>query len=125
MTTTTSDPDLKVYADRSGRRYVVDDRLPPGEMQYVIRVTPRTGLRIWVEFHDGTNGEIDLSPMAEESSVVDALWSDRDYFETVYVPDYGGVAWEGERFDISPLVLYMMVTGKTLEEVCPQVRFLD
>ena len=125
VTTTTSVPNLEVYTDHSGRRYVVDDRLPPGEMQYVIRVTPRTGLRIWVEFRNGTNGEVDLSAMAKESAVVGALWSDRDYFETVHVPDYGGVAWEGERFDISPLVLYMMVTSNTLEEVCPQVRFLD
>ena len=122
---TTSNPDLDVYTDRDGRRYVVDGRLPPGEMQYVTCVKPRSGLRLWVEFRDGTSGVADLSEISAESPLAAGLWSDREYFETVHVLDGGGVSWEGERYDISPLVLYMMVTGKPLDEVCPQVRFLD
>ncbi len=54
-----------------------------------------------------------------------ALWSDREYFESVHALDGGGVSWEDERYDMSPLVLYMLVTGKPLDEVCPQVRYLD
>ena len=123
MTTVSSD--LEVYIDRNGRRYVVDHTLPPGATYDVLRVKALHGLRIWVEFHDGEKGEVDLSDIADDSAVVDALWADREYFETVHILDYGGVAWAGEKFDISPTVLYMRVTGKPLQEVCPQVRFVD
>ena len=121
----TSSPDVDVYTDRGGRRYVVDGRLPPGDMQYVTRVKPLRGLRLWVEFRDGTDGVADLSEISAESPRAAALWSDREYFETVRALDGGGVSWEDERYDMSPLVLYMLVTGKPLDEVCPQVRYLD
>lgn len=121
---TTSNPDADVYTDRDGQRYVVDVRLPPGDIQYVTRVKPLRGLRLWVEFRDGTSGVADLSDISAESPLAAALWSDREYFETVHAID-GGVSWEDERYDISPLVLYMLVTGKPLNEVCPQVRYLD
>lgn len=121
----TSTPDVDVYTDRGGRRYVVDGRLPPGDMQYVTRVKPLRGLRLWVEFRDGTDGVADLSEISAESPRAAALWSDREYFETVHALDGGGVSWEDERYDMSPLVLYMLVTGKPLDEVCPQVRYLD
>lgn len=122
---TTSNPDVDVYTDRDGRRYVVDGRLPPGDMQYVTRVKPLRGLRLWVDFRDGTSGVADLSEISAESTLAATLWSDREYFETVHALDGGGVSWEDERYDMSPLVLYMLVTGKPLDEVCPQVRYLD
>ena len=93
---------MVVYTDRNGRRYVVDDSLPPGPIHQVRRVEARGGLRIWVEFRDGTQGEADLSDLAEDSHRVRELWSDPDYFETVHVPAYGGVAWAGELMDIKP-----------------------
>ena len=126
VTATTSNPDLDVYTDRDGRRYVVDSRLPPGDMQYVTRVKPLQGLRLWVEFRDGTSGVADLSEIAAESHLAADLWSDREYFETVHTLDDGaGVSWQDERYDMSPLVVYMLVTGKPLDEVCPQVRYID
>ena len=121
---TTSSTGVDVYTDRDGRRYIFDGRLPPGEMQYVTRVKPLRGLRLGVEFRDGTSGVADLSEISAESPLAAALWSDREYFETVHALD-GGVSWEDERYDMSPLVLYMLVTGKPLDEVCPQVRYLD
>ena len=94
-------------------------------MQYVTRVKPLRGLRLWVEFRDGTSGVADLSEISAASHLAAALWPDREYFETVHALDGGGVSWEDERYDMSPLVLYMLVTGKPLDEVCPQVRYLD
>ena len=81
-------------------------------MQYVTRVKPLRGLRLWVEFRDGTDGVADLSEISAESPRAAALWSDREYFETVHALDDSGVCWEDERYDMSPLVLYMLVTGK-------------
>ena len=116
---------MAVYTDSNGRRYVADDSLPPGPVHRATRVEARSGLRIWVKFNDGAQGEVDLSDLAEDSRRVRELWSDPDYLETVHVPDYGGVAWAGELMDVSPTVLYMRVTGEGLDEACPQVRFLD
>ena len=116
--------DLDVYTHDDGRRYVFDMRIPPGDTQDVTRVEPRPGLSVWVEFRSGARGTVDLSDIADATPKVAELWSDRDYFETVHVAD-GGVAWESDLYDISPMVLYMRVTGKQLDEVFPQVRFLD
>ena len=116
--------DLEVYTHDDGRRYVFDMRIPPGDTQDVTRVEPRPGLSVWVEFRSGTRGTVDLSDIADATPEVAELWSDRDYFETVHVAD-GGVAWKSDLYDISPMVLYMRVTGKQLDEVFPQVRFLD
>ena len=116
--------DLDVYTHDDGRRYVFDMRIPPGDTQDVTRVEPRPGLSVWVEFRSGTRGTVDLSDIADATPEVAELWSDRDYFETVHVAD-GGVAWESDLYDIRPMVLYMRVTGKQLDEVFPQVRFLD
>ena len=69
---TTSNPDVDVYTDRDGRRYVVDGRLPPGDMQYVTRVKPLRGLRLWVEFRDGTSGVADLSEISAASHLAAA-----------------------------------------------------
>lgn len=114
----------KSYTHDDGRRYVFDMRIPPGDTQDVTRVEPRPGLSVWVEFRSGTRGTVDLSDIADATPEVAELWSDRDYFETVHVAD-GGVAWKSDLYDISPMVLYMRVTGKQLDEVFPQVRFLD
>ena len=119
------DADLDVFVDRDGRRYTVDPSLPPGVIYSVSRVETLRGYRLWVEFEDGTQGEADVSDLAEESHRVGDLWANREYFNTAHVPDYGGVAWKGQLVDINPNVLYMKVTGKALDEVYPQVRFLD
>ena len=74
---------------------------------------------------DGVHGEVDLSDLVDDSRRVRDLWSSTEYFRTAHVPDYGGVAWAGELMDISPTVLYLRVTGKGPDEVCPQVRFID
>lgn len=114
-----------VYVHEDGRRYTVDPSLPPGNAHRVTRVQVLGGYRLWVEFGDGERGEVDLADLVEDSARVRELWEDRNYFETAHVPDYGGVAWEGHLMDIDPKVLYMRVTGKVLDEVCPQVRFMD
>ena len=116
---------LPVYRDGNGRRYVVDTNRRPGDSYYLVEVEPREGFRIWVEFEDGTAGEVDLSYLAERSERVASLWMDRSFFETAHIPTPGaGVAWDGGWIDISPTSLYLRVTGKPLDEVCPQVRFV-
>lgn len=116
--------DLDVYTHDDGRRYVFDMRIPPGDTQDVTRVEPRPGMTVWVELGSGVRGTVDLSHIARHTPHVAELWADRGYFETVHVAD-GGIAWKDSLYDIDPMVLYMQVTGKPLDEVFPQIRFLD
>ena len=81
-----------------------------------VRVEAREGYRIWLRYDDGANGEVDLSHLAGRG--VFAAWSDRAFFESVRVTDYGAIAW-GEDIDLCPDKLYMDVTGKTVEELMP------
>ena len=125
MPTAEGDLASEVYVHEDGRRYTVDPSLPPGNAPRVTRVQVLEGHRLWVEFGDGRRGEVDLADLVKDSARVGELWEDRNYFETAHIPDYGGVAWEGHLMDIDPTVLYMRVTGKMLDEVCPQIRFVD
>lgn len=116
--------ELGMYTDRKGRQYIVDTNRHPGDSHYLVGVEPREGFQVWAEFEDGTAGIADLSDMAERSEWVASLWEDRCYFQTVHIPTPGaGAAWDGGWIDISPTSLYLRVTGKPLDEVCPQVRF--
>ncbi len=79
-------------------------------------VETREGLRIWIRFRDGNEGEVDLSHHAGKG--VFKAWDDRSFFESVHINSYGEVAW-GDEIDLCPDALYMQLTGKTPEEVLP------
>ena len=77
------------------------------------------GYRIWIEFDDGEEGELDLSRHAGRG--VFKAWEDRAFFEAVEIPDYDGIAWPGDLSMCSD-ALYMELTGKSLEEIFPDYR---
>ena len=85
---------------------------PPPPVR-AVRVEPRDGYRIWIEFDDGSAGELDLSDSADG---VSAAWEDRAFFETVRISPTGAVTW-GDDLDMCSDALYMELTGKTVEEV--------
>ncbi len=80
----------------------------------VVKVEPRGGYRIWLQFQDGVEGEIDLEPLLSFQGVFAPL-RDPAYFARVRVnPDLGTICWPNEA-DWDPLVLYSLVTGRPIE----------
>ena len=82
-------------------------------------VESRSGWRIWLRYSDGVAGEVDLSHFAGRG--VFAAWNDRACFEAVRVTADGGIAWGGN-LELCPDTLYMLLTGKSIEEVMPGAR---
>ena len=84
-----------------------------------VKVEPREGFSIWIEFVDGTSGTVDLSHLVD--GPVFAPWADREFFESVHISDDVAIQW-GKDIDLCPDALYLEVTGKTAEEVVPGLR---
>ena len=84
-------------------------------------VEPREKYRIWLRYTDGAAGEIDLFYLAGRG--VFKAWNDRAFFETVHIAPDGGIAW-GRDLELCPDALYMQLTGKSVQEMMPQVERL-
>ncbi|HEX3128536.1 MAG TPA: DUF2442 domain-containing protein [Thermoanaerobaculia bacterium] len=76
------------------------------------------GYKIWVRFADGTEGQADLSHLANRG--VFALWQDDAAFQKVHVGPQGQIAWN-EEVEICPDSIYLRLTGKRPEEVFPNL----
>lgn len=80
----------------------------------VVKVEPRGGWRIWLQFQDGERGEVDLEPLLSFQGVFAPL-RDPGYFARVRVnPELGTIYWPNDG-DWDPLVLYSLVTGRPIE----------
>ena len=80
----------------------------------VVKVEHRGGYRLWLQFQDGVQGEIDLEPLLTFRGVFEPL-RDPAYFARVRVhPDLGTICWPNDA-DWDPLVLYSLVTGQPIE----------
>ena len=80
----------------------------------VVKVEPRGGYRIWLQFQDGMEGEVDLEPLLSFRGVFAPL-RDPGYFARVRVnPELGTICWPNDA-DWDPLVLYSLVTGRPIE----------
>ena len=84
-----------------------------------VRVEPREGYRIYVEYDDGARGEVDLSDVAGQGSC--KAWDDRAFFEQVHLTQDGAIGWPDD-LDICPDQVYFDLTGKTPEEMMPGLR---
>ena len=84
-------------------------------------VEPREGYRIWLQYSDGTAGEIDLAHLAGRGVFKD--WNDRTRFETVHLAPAGGIAW-GEDAELCPDALYLQLTGKAVTDVMSGAQLL-
>ena len=80
----------------------------------VARVEPRGGYRLWLQFQDGIEGEIDLEPHLTFQGVFAPL-RDPTYFARVRVsPNLGTISWPNDA-DWDLLVLYSLVTKRSIE----------
>lgn len=83
----------------------------------VLRVEPRDGLTIWLEYSDGERGELDLSRHADGPAF--AGWKDRAYFESVRISEESfSIDW-GDDLQMCPDALYLELTGKDVDDVLP------
>ena len=84
-----------------------------------IRVEARPEYRLYVEFADGTKGEIDLSKLAGKG--VFQVWNDYDFFRNVRVGDHREIRWDNE-IELCADSLYLELTHKSPEELFPQLQ---
>ena len=84
-----------------------------------VEVKALENFRIWLRYDDGTEGEVDLSDVADRG--VFKAWNDRAYFEAVRLGSHGAIEW-GTDIDICPDAMYLRLTGKSPEEVFPALK---
>jgi hypothetical protein len=82
-------------------------------------VEARPEHRIYLEFSDGTKGEVDLSDLAGKG--VFQVWDDYSFFERVYLGTHREIKWTDE-IELSADSLYLKLTGKAPEELFPKLR---
>ena len=83
-----------------------------------VAVEPRSGFRIWLEYDDGAQGEVDLSHLAGKG--VFKAWDDRAFFEQVHLTPWRVIAWNDD-IDLCADALYLRLTGRTIDELYPPV----
>ncbi len=83
----------------------------------VIKALPN--YRVYVKFSDGVEGEVDLSELVGQG--VFEAWKDERLFETVHIGSGRQIQWNDE-IELCPDALYLRLTGKTPEELFPELR---
>ncbi|HEX7530578.1 MAG TPA: DUF2442 domain-containing protein [Pyrinomonadaceae bacterium] len=89
------------------------------EMIRPVLVKARSGYRIYLEFSDGSKGEVDLSDLAGNG--VFQVWSDYNFFEKVHLGDHREIKWNDE-IELCADSLYLKLTGKSPQELFPKLR---
>ena len=83
-----------------------------------VKVTPLHGYKIRIRYADGVEGDVDLSHLVGKG--VFSLWKDPGTFENICIGPSGELKWSDE-VDLCPDALYMEITGKSPEEVFPNL----
>ena len=82
-------------------------------------VHPLPNYRIYLEFSDGSKGEVDLSDLAGKG--VFQVWNDYSFFEKVQIGPERQIMWN-DYIELCADSLYLKLTGKTPEELFPKLR---
>ncbi len=84
-----------------------------------IKAQARPHYRLYLEFSDGTKGEVDLSGLAGQG--VFAMWNDDSAFEKVHIGDHREIKWNDE-VELCADSLYLKLTGKSPQEFFTKLR---
>ncbi len=72
----------------------------------LVHVEARPHFRLYLEYGDGTCGEVDLTPFAGLPAF--RAWDTPGMFEEVHVSDWGSVAWDiGGNLELCPDSLFL------------------
>jgi len=82
-------------------------------------VIPRAEYKLYLEYDDGVQGEVDLSHLAGKGVFVSL--SDPGVFEAATVGAHGEIRWTKD-LEICADALYMELTGKGLEDLFPNLK---
>ena len=83
-----------------------------------IRVEPRDGFRIWLQYDDGASGLVDLSDRVGQG--VFQIWAEPGVFESVRITEDYAIAWSDDA-QLCSDALYLELTGKGVEEIWPKL----
>ena len=84
-----------------------------------LEVKALSGYRVWIRYADSEEGEEDLSHLAGQG--VFELWEDEQKWENVRVAEDGAIRWS-EDVELCPDATYLKLTGKSPEEVFPNLK---
>ena len=84
-----------------------------------VAVRPLPGYKLHLRYADGVEGEVDLSALVGKG--VFSIWNDPRAFERVRIGSSGEIVWDDE-VDLCPHALYMELTGKSPEELFPNLK---
>ncbi len=84
-----------------------------------ILVRPLPNYCVYLEFSDGSKGNVDLSDLAREQ--VFESWNDYAFFEKVHIGDHRQIKWN-ENIELCADSLYLRLTGKTVDELFPMIE---
>ncbi len=88
----------------------------------VVSVKYLEDYKLKVVFQDGEKGVIDLR--AIEQTGVFGRFNDKDYFKRVYIHE-SVLTWPPGDIDIAPETVYIMATGKMIENFHNEAKTLD
>ena len=87
----------------------------------IVELSPRENFGLFLRFEDGTAGVVDLSSLAGRG--VFTSWRVPGVFEQAKLSAAGVPEWPGE-LDLCSDSLYLRLTGKSPEELFPNLRRL-
>lgn len=76
-------------------------------------VRPLSGYKIYLEFNNGIQGEVDLSYLKGKG--VFQWWEQGNNFSKVHIDQLGNIVWNDD-IDIDALNCYLKITNQTFEE---------
>jgi len=78
------------------------------------KIKPLKNYSVWIQFSDGTQGEINLSHLVGKG--VFKAWEKENIFEKVYIDDETkAIAWN-ETLELCPDSLYLKLKGISFEQ---------
>ena len=91
----------------------------------MVKITSAKALsdyKVWIEYSDGVEGEVDLSHLVGKG--VFSSWEDINVFENFHIENGRSIAWNNQ-IDLCADALYLQITGKTPEELFPNLKTED
>ena len=91
----------------------------------MVKITSAKALsdyKIWIKYSDGVEGEVDLSHLVGKG--VFSSWEDINVFQNFHIENGRAITWT-DQIDLCADALYLQVTGKTPEELFPNLKMED